>query len=91
MGPEFILNTLLSLCRFSTERELLLNETLRGCFRNSKLIGEEDFPGSLQNYSNQVMNIFVKNHHVFFPNSKRIIDTFIIQDGYILDDVIINN
>ena len=42
MGPEFIVNTLLSLGGFSTERELLLNDTLRGCFCNAKLIGEED-------------------------------------------------
>ena len=57
MGPEFIFITLLSLGRFSTERELLLNDTLRGCFRNTKLIGKEDDPESLQNYSNQVMNV----------------------------------
>ena len=44
MGTEFILNKLLSLRRFSTERKLLLNGTLRGCFCNSKLIGEEDDP-----------------------------------------------
>ena len=51
------LNTLLSLGRFSTERKTILNDTLRGCFRNVKLIGGEDYPESLQNYSNQVMNI----------------------------------
>ena len=52
MGPEFILNTLLSLGIFSTERELLFNGTLRVCFRNTTFIGEEDDPESLQNYSN---------------------------------------
>ena len=30
MGPEFNLNTLLSLGRFSTERKILLNDTLIG-------------------------------------------------------------
>ena len=44
MGPNYILNTLLSLDRFSTERKLLLNETQRGCFHNSKFIGEEYYP-----------------------------------------------
>ena len=47
MGPECILNILLSLGRFSTEHEILLNYTLRGCFLNSKLIGDEDEPGSI--------------------------------------------
>ena len=66
MGPEFILITLLSLGRFSTERIILLNDTLRGCFCNAKFIGEEDDPESLQNYSSQVMNIFVNNQLVSF-------------------------
>ena len=91
MGSGFILNTLLSLGIFSTERELILNDTLRGCFRNSKLISEEDDPKSLQNYSNQVMDIFFNNQLVFFPNGQLIIDAFIIQAGYILDAVIVNN
>ena len=47
MGPEFISNTLLLLGIFSTDPELLLNDTLRGCFHNNKLIGEEDDPESL--------------------------------------------
>ena len=91
MGPEYILNILLSLGRFSTERELLLNDTLRGCFCNAKFIREEDDPESLKNYSNQVMNIFVNNQLVFFPNVQRMINAFIIQDGNILYSVIINN
>ena len=57
MRPEFILNTLLSLERFSTERIILLDDTLSDCFFNTKLIGEEDDPDFLQNYSNQVINI----------------------------------
>ena len=76
---------------FSTERKLILNDTLRGCFRNAKLIEEEDDPESLQNYSNQVMNIFVNNQLVFFPNGQCMIDNFVIQAGDILDKVIINN
>ena len=90
MRPEFILNTLLSLERFSTERKLLLNNTLRGCFCNAKLISEEDDPKYLQNYSNRVMNIFVNNQLISFPNGQRMIDAFIIQAGGILGSVIIN-
>ena len=54
MGSGFILNTLLSLGIFSTERELILNDTLRGFFRNAKLISEEDNSKSLHNYSNHL-------------------------------------
>ena len=67
MGPVFILNALLSLGRFSTECELLLNDTLRGCFRNVKMIMKEDDPEYLQNYSNQVMNMFLSIISLRFP------------------------
>ena len=77
--------------RFSTKRKILLNDTLRGCSCNYKLIGEGYDIKSLQNYSNQVMNIFVNNQLVFFPNGQRMIDAFIIQAGDILDSLIINN
>ena len=40
MVTEFIFDTLLSLGRFPTERKLLLNDTLRGIFRNAKFIRE---------------------------------------------------
>ena len=76
--------------RFSTEREILLNETLIGLFRNAKFIGEEYDPESLQNYSNQVMNIFVNNQLVFFPNGQHMIEYFIIQAIYLLDSIIID-
>ena len=75
---------------FSTESELLLNDTLRCGFRTVKLIGEEYDPESLQNYSNQVMNIFVNNQLVFFSNGQGMIDDFIVQAVDLLDSVVIN-
>ena len=66
-GPEFILNAVLSLGIFYTDRELLLNETLGGCFCNAKLIREEDDTESMYNYSNLVMNILVNNQLMFSP------------------------
>ena len=77
--------------RFSTERKILLNDTLRVSFCNAKLISEEDGPKYLQNYSNQVMNISVNNQLGFFSNGQCMIDAFIIQAGDLLDRVIINN
>ena len=74
---------------FLQREKLFLNDALRDCFRNAKFIGEEDDTEPLQNYSNQVMNIFVKKHLVFFTNGQRIIDVFIIKAGDVLDSVII--
>ena len=58
--------TLLSLCRFSTERKLILYDTRKGWFTNAKLIREEHDTESLKKYSNQVMNVFVNNQLVVF-------------------------
>ena len=69
MGSEFILNALISLEIFSTEWELLLNETLRGCFRNAKFICEEYDPNSLQSYLNYFMNFFQQSSCVVSKGS----------------------
>ena len=37
------------------------------------------------------MNVFVNNRILFFPNNQRIIGAFIIQAGYPLDSIIIDN
>ena len=42
MVSDFVLSTLSSLGRFSTERELRLHGTLRNCFRHAELIWNED-------------------------------------------------
>ena len=91
MAPEFILSTLLSLGRFSTERELLLHDKLSKCFRHAKLIGMEEDEESLKQYSNQVMYKYISTQLLFFPNGQRIIDALIIQSGDLFDSVIIKN
>ena len=71
MGPEFILNTLLYLGRFSTEQELFLKDTLIGCFSNEKLISEEDDPEYLQNYSKTSHEYFCQlSAYIFSKSSK---------------------
>ena len=89
MGPEFVLCTLLSLGRFSTERELLLQNTLRDCFRHAKLVGDKNDEDSLELYSNQVMNKYVSTQLLYLPNGQCMIDAFIIQAGDLFDSVLI--
>ena len=55
------------------------------------MVGQEDDPESIQNYSNQVMNIFVNNQLVFFPNGQHTIDAFMINARDLLYSAIINN
>ena len=91
MGPTFILNTLPYQGRFSTERKIIFNDTLRGWFCNAELIGEEGDPKSVQHYSNHVITVFVENQLVFFPSCQWMTGAFMIRYGYLLDSVIIND
>ena len=91
MAPEFILHILLSMGRYKTERELLLQNNLKDCFAESKLVGTENDINHLEQYSNIMMNKFFKCQLVWYPNGQRIIDGWIIQSGDIFDSVIIKN
>ena len=89
IGPKFIFNTLLSLGRLSTKRKIILNDTPRGWFCNTKLIGEENDPKSLKNYWNQVTIFSIIG--LYFSNGQHMIDAVIIQAVNLLDIIIVNN
>lgn len=91
MGPQFLLHILLSMGRFETERQLLLNNSLKESFRYAKLIGPEDDIISLEHYSNKVFAKFVHCQLQFYPNGQRIIDSYIIRSGDLFDSVIVKN
>ena len=91
MAPEFILHILLSMGRFHTEREILLQPSLRDSFKNAKLIGTEIDNESLTSYSNGLMNKFFNQQLVYYPNGQRIIESKIIHAGDLFDSIIIDN
>ena len=91
MAPEFILHILLSMGRFHTEREILLQPSLRDSFKNAKLIGTETDDESLTSYSNGLMNKFFNQQLIYYPNGQRIIDSWIIHAGDLFDSIIIDN
>ena len=91
MGTQFLLHLLLSMGHFSTEIDLTLHENLRESFRYAKLIGPDDDEESLQTYSNNLLKRFIEEQLVYFPNSKRVIDSWIITAGELLDEVIVRN
>ena len=91
MGTQFILHLLLSMGHFSTEYDLTLHENLRESFRHAHLIGPENDQESLQRYSNQLLRRFIEEQLVYFPNSKRVIDSWIIVAGELLDEVIVHD
>ena len=91
MGTQFILHLLLSMGHFSTEIDLTLHATLRESFRYAKLIEPQNNHASLLEYSNQLLRKFIETQLIYFPNSKRIIDSWIIAAGELLEEVIVND
>ena len=91
MGTQFLLHIMLSMGRFSTERELLLQPTIRDNLRSAKLIGTQGDSASLASYSNGLFFNFVKKQLQWYPNGQRIIENWLIQAGDLFDGVIINN
>ena len=68
-----------------------MHSTLRECFRYAKLIGDNDDDESLELYSKNLLHLFVTESLVYFPNSRNVLDTYIIAAGDLFDDVIISN
>ena len=91
MGSRFILHILLSMGEFDTEVDLLLHKTLRESLRYAKLIGTSDDPEKLKKYSDQLLKMFIEEQLVFYPNSSKVIDSWIVSAGELLDGVIIRN
>ena len=77
--------------RYSTEREVVLQESLRECFRVAKLIGNDESEEALERYSNELCSNFIKNQMIYYSNGQRIIDSWIIRSGDLFDSVIIDN
>lgn len=91
MGHQFILHILLSLGRFETEIDLTQHQSLRDCLRYAKLIGSNTDTDSLQEYSNNLLKKFIEEQVVYFPNSMRQVDSFIVDAAHLFDDVIVND
>ena len=76
---------------FSTEIDLTLHPSLLESFRSSHLIGPLNDVESLQQYSNELLKKFIVDQLQYFPNSKRVIDSWIITAGELLDDIIVHD
>ena len=91
MGPRFILHILLSLGEFDTELDLILHRTLRDSFRYAKLFGPLDDDESLKEYSNHLLRKYIENQLVYFPNSSKVLDQWIVTAGDLFESVIFRN
>ena len=91
MGTQFILHILLSVGRYSTEIDLLKHSTLRESFRYAKLIGSREDDDSLEIYSSEVFLLFIVEQLIYYPNSRFLIDSWIITSAQLFNDTILYN
>jgi hypothetical protein len=80
---------MLSMDRFIAEINLTMHASIRGTLRYTKLIGHSNNPHDLQEYSNKLLKRFFKEQLIYFPNSKRVLDSWIISAGELFDSVIV--
>lgn len=88
---QFLLHILLSMGRFHNEIELNSQPTFRDQFRVAGLIGPSNEHIDLQRYSNELLKRYIVEQLQHFPNSKHVIDNWIVAAGNLFDDVIIND
>ena len=91
LGVQFILHVLLSMGEFDTEVDLLHHNSLRNSLRYAKLIGESDDEEDLKRYSSNLLRKFIEEQLVFFPNSLRTLDSWIVAAGDLFESVIVSN
>ena len=60
-------------------------------FCEAKLIGPSDDPELLQQYSAELLKQFIIEQLQYFPNSKKVLDTWIVTAADILDSIILRN
>ena len=90
-GAQFILHIMLSMGKFDTEIDLSLHASLRESLRYAQLIGPSNSPEDLTKYSNELMLRYFKEQVVTFPNSKHVLQSWIVQAAELFDSVIIDN
>ena len=91
MGAHFILHLLLSLGHFDTEYDLILHRSIRESLRYAKLIGLSDDEDLLRIYSKKLLCSYIENQLVYFPNSTKVTDSWIMTAKDLLDNVIIRD
>ena len=71
--------------------DLLLKPSLRESLRYAKLIGPSNDKEDLQRYSYLLQVLFIKEQLIYFPNGSKVISSWIVIAGDLLDAAIVND
>ena len=91
MQTSFILHYIISEDQFETEINPILHENLRECFRYCKLIGPNNDEDSLIVYANKLTLRYTKYQVQYFPNTLRLIYSWIITSHELFQRIIVYN
>ena len=91
MTTSILLHIMLSMGQFETEVDILIHENLRECLRYCKLIGENNNEESLKLYADNLTKRYIIEQVQYFPNSKRVIDHWIITANNLFHAIIVSD
>ena len=70
--------------RFKTEIDLIIHNTIRDSLKYAKLIGPSDDPEDFEEYSNHILVRYINEQLIYFPNMRRVLDSWILTAGNFL-------
>ena len=88
---SFLLHIMLSMGEYETEIDLLKHVSLRECFRCAKLIGPGNTEDELEYYASKLTKDYIVEQLQYFPNSQKILDSWIIMANNIFRSVIVHD
>ena len=95
ISPEnpihFLIHIILSMGKYDTEIDALTHPSFRDCFKEVQLIGEDEDEYSLKQYVNDLTKSYIESQVVYYPNSMKKSETYIVMAHRIFEDVIIHN
>ena len=77
--------------KYCTEIDALHHSSFRECLRSVGLIGMDTDIDSLKQYVKNITKKYIENQVVYYPNSMKKTETFIVMAYGIFHDVIVNN
>ena len=88
---QFLTHILLSLGKYNTEIDVLVHPTIRDSIRYVGLIGDATDEDSLKQYSAKLLDKYIREQLVHYPNSLNKTEVFLSMAKRVFDDAIIHN